>query len=59
MNLTSKKCLGCGSTSFTQASNHKLLRLSEKIFTIGTLVDFTVCSSCGEVLSVKILHPGK
>lgn len=59
MNLTIKKCFECGGTSFIQASEHKLLRSLEKSFTKGPEKNFTVCTSCGEVLSINILHPGK
>jgi hypothetical protein len=59
MDLKIKKCLECGGTSFTKASDHKLLRSLEKNFTKGSVKNFTVCISCGEVISIKILHPGK
>jgi uncharacterized protein with PIN domain len=59
MDLKIKKCLECGGTSFTKASDHKLLRSLEKSFTKGSEQNFTVCTSCGEVLLIKILHPGK
>lgn len=59
MDLMIKKCLECGGTSFTQASDHKFLRSLEKSFTKGSVKNFTVCISCGEVLSIKILHPVK
>lgn len=59
MNLTIKKCLACGGTSFTQASDHKCLRSIEKSFTKGSVENYIVCLNCGEIPSLKILHPGK
>jgi hypothetical protein len=59
MKLTIKKCLECGGTSFTQASDHKCFRSIEKSFTKGTVENYIVCLTCGEILSITILHPGK
>ena len=59
MNLTIKICLECGGTSFTQASDHKCFRSIEKSFTKGSQENYIVCLTCGEILSIKILHPGK
>ncbi|WHY00197.1 hypothetical protein [Neobacillus sp. DY30] len=59
MKLTIKKCIECGGTSFTQASEHQCLRSIEKSFTKGTVENYIICLSCGEILSIKILHSGK
>jgi hypothetical protein len=59
MELTIKKCIECGGTSFIQASDLKLLRSVEKSFTRGCEMNFTVCTACGEIISLHILHPGK
>ena len=58
MKLTIKKCLECGGTSFTQASDHKCLRSIEKSFTNGSVENYIICLTCGGILSIKILHPG-
>ncbi|MFP7297062.1 hypothetical protein [Neobacillus niacini] len=59
MNLKMKKCLACGGTAFAQSGSHFRLTFSEKSFTKGLETNYTVCTTCGEVLSIKILHPGK
>ncbi len=59
MEKTNKKCSECGGTSFSQGSDYINLRPLNKKLSIGSEKIYTFCTSCGEVISIKILDPDK
>lgn len=59
MNNTDKTCKSCGGTSFVEATDFVNLRPLNKKMSFGSERIFTVCTDCGEVISIKVLNPEK
>jgi hypothetical protein len=53
------KCRSCNGESFVEASDYINLRPLNKRMTLGSEKVYTVCLSCGEVVSIKIKNPEK
>ncbi|WP_409252477.1 hypothetical protein V1502_00345 [Bacillus sp. SCS-153A] len=53
------KCKHCDGESFVQASDYINLRPLNKRVALGSQKIYTVCLSCGEVVSIKIKNPEK
>ncbi|MFD3449463.1 hypothetical protein ACFDTO_33330 [Microbacteriaceae bacterium 4G12] len=59
MNASEIICKNCGSISFVKATDYVNLRPLDKKLSLGSEKIYTVCSDCGEVVSIKIKHPEK
>nr|WP_147532258.1 hypothetical protein [Bacillus marasmi] len=53
MENSSKKCIKCGSTEFTEATDYMPVKLS-KMSLSGSNKIYTFCLDCGEVDSIRI-----
>jgi hypothetical protein len=59
MNAQEMNCKVCGGTSFVQATDFVNLRPLDKKMAFGSEKIYTVCLDCGEVASIRIMHPEK
>jgi hypothetical protein len=59
MNKSGENCHSCGGNSFVQAMDYINLRPVDKKMSIGSERIYTVCSGCGEVVSIKVKNPEK
>ncbi|EDL63661.1 hypothetical protein BSG1_17335 [Bacillus sp. SG-1] len=53
------KCKSCNGESFVEATDYINLRPLNKRMALGSEKIYTVCLSCGEVISIKIKNPEK
>jgi predicted RNA-binding Zn-ribbon protein involved in translation (DUF1610 family) len=54
-----KKCNSCGGESFVEAMDFINLRPVDKKIAIGSEKVYTVCTSCGEVVSIRVKNVDK
>lgn len=55
------ECPMCGSKEIVvgKFDKHTTMRPINKFFTMGSLMEATICTNCGHILSMKVIEPQK